>query len=165
MDSQPKVRSTTHRFLTPVVQFLHPQFGICGQYEGGNGPMTGGIVIPFVQAQVLPPSGLQCSPSGLKVSYRWLQPPPRSGARLLRRPGGSFAPVGGVGSNRAPPKRALPMEQSRSTPPSSSHPPGQPRCPPALHTPPNAGRSDGWCYRLPTPWANGSTGNCFASER
>ena len=39
----------------------------------------------------------------------------------------SFAPVGGVASNRAPPKRALPMEQSadchsQSTPPSSSQP-------------------------------------------
>ena len=39
----------------------------------------------------------------------------------------SLAPVGGVASNGAPPKRALPMEQSadchsQSTPPSSSQP-------------------------------------------
>ena len=41
----------------------------------------------------------------------------------------------------------------------------RPRCPPAPHLPPSAGRSDGWCYRLPTPWASGSTGNRCASER
>ena len=61
--------------------------------EGGNGPMTGGIVIPFVQAQVLHAfrardyNVLQGRVSRVSYHGRWLQPPPRSGARLLRRPG------------------------------------------------------------------------------
>ena len=126
--------------------------------EGSNGPVAGGIVIPFVQAQVpnWVPSGratTMLSRVGLKSFVSWTLAPATVHAQgsarrvdqdALLAP--SFAPVGGVASNGAPPKRALPMEQSadchsQSTPPNSSDspPPEQPRCPPALQAPPSAG--------------------------
>ena len=99
--------------------------------------MTGGIVIPFVQAQVLHAfrardyNVLQGRSQEFRImdvgsSHRHAQGPACCVDQdALLAP--SFAPVGGVGSNRAPPKRALPMEQSadchsQSTPPSSSQP-------------------------------------------
>ena len=125
-------------FLTPVVQFLLPNSPDMRTVpEGGNGPMTGGIVIPFVQAQVLHAfrardyNVLQGRSQEFRImdvgsSHRHAQGPACCVDQdALLAP--SFAPVGGVGSNRAPPKRALPMEQSadchsQSTPPSSSQP-------------------------------------------
>ena len=125
-------------FLTPVVQFLLPNSPDMRTVpEGGNGPMTGGIVIPFLQAQVLHAfrardyNVLQGRSQEFRImdvgsSHRHAQGPACCVDQdALLAP--SFAPVGGVGSNRAPPKRALPMEQSadchsQSTPPSSSQP-------------------------------------------
>ena len=124
--------------LQSVVQFLLPNSPDMRTVpEGGNGPMTGGIVIPFVQAQVLHAfrardyNVLQGRSQEFRImdvgsSHRHAQGPACCVDQdALLAP--SFAPVGGVGSNRTPPKRALPMEQSadchsQSTPPSSSQP-------------------------------------------
>ena len=102
----PKVRSTTHR---RGVQLLLP-----------NAPdvllEAATVPVDCIQAQVLGASGratTMLSRVGLK-SVSCLQPPPRSGVRPPRRPGCSSCShlLGRVASNGAPPKRALPMEQS-----------------------------------------------------
>ena len=124
-------------FLAPSVQLLLPNAPDMRTVpEGSNGPVAGGIVIPFVQAQVLGAfrachyDALQGRPQEFRVMDVGSSHHHAQGAAscvhqdALLAP--SFAPVGGVASNSAPPNRALPMEQSadchsQSTPPNSWH--------------------------------------------
>ena len=124
-------------FLAPSVQLLLPNAPDMRTVpEGSNGPVAGGIVIPFVQAQVLGAfrachyDALQGRPQEFRVMDVGSSHHHAQGAAscvhqdALLAP--SFAPVGGVASNGAPPNRALPMEQSadchsQSTPPNSWH--------------------------------------------
>ena len=124
-------------FLAPLVQLLLPNAPDMRRVlKGGNGPVACGIVIPFVQAQVLSAwrarhyYALQGRSQKFRIMDRWLQPPLRSGVRLLRRPGGSSCSrlcPGRWDFVQCPPKRALPIEQSADchsqfTPPNSWHP-------------------------------------------
>ena len=97
--------------------------------------MAGGVVVPFVQAQVLSDLGARYyhALQGRSQHFRIMD----VGSSHRYAEGSAccvdqdallavgFAPVGGVASNRTPQKRALLMEQSadcysQSTPPSSS---------------------------------------------
>ena len=88
----------------------------------GDGPVAGGIVIPLVQAQVLDAFrplhhyALQRRPEEFRVvdissghhHAQWPAGPVDQDAFLAS----CLAPVRGIASNSAPPKRAFPIEQS-----------------------------------------------------
>ena len=168
-------------FLAPLVQLLLPNApDMSTVLVGGNCPVACGIVIRFVQAQVLSAwrarhyYALQGRSQEFRImdvgsSHRYAQGSAYCVDQdALLAPG--FAPVGGVASNGAPPKRALPIEQSADchsqfTPPNSWHSSIRTAQMASSAPHPTQRWSDGWCCRLPTPWAGGSTGNRFASER
>ena len=166
-------------FLAPLVQLL-----LCAGYVHsiGRRQLSRGLwdchtLCPSTGFERLAGAPLLCSPRSVsRVSYhgRWLQPPLRSGVRLLRRPGCSSCSRlcpgrWGCVQWRAPKTRfayrairrlPFPVHAAqllafsiRTAQMASSAP----------H--PTQRWSDGWCCRPPTPWAGGSTGNRFASER
>ena len=133
LDSQPRVRSTTHRragwIFSPVwSQFLFADSPDMRLVSGfGDGLVAGGIVIPLVQAQVLGtfrPAhhyALQTmlSSVGLRSFVSWTLAPATATLSGPPSPVDQDAflapclpPVRGIASNSAPPKRAFPIEQS-----------------------------------------------------
>ena len=135
-------------FLAPSVQLLLPNAPDMRTVpEGSNGPVAGGIVIPFVQAQVLGAfrachyDALQGRPQEFRVMDVGSSHHHAQGAascvhqEALLAP--SFAPVGGVASNGAPPTALYPWSNPPTAIPSPPRPTpgilrsGQPRCPPA----------------------------------
>ena len=124
-------------FCAPLVPLLLPNApDMRTVLVGGNGPVACGIVIAFVQAQVLSPLGtrdcyaFQGRSQEFRVmhvgsSHRYAEGSACCVDQEALLAAG-FAPVGGVASNSAPPKRALPIEQSADchsqfTPPNSWH--------------------------------------------
>ena len=124
-------------FCAPSVPLLLPNApDMRTVLVGGNGPVACGIVVPFVQAQFL---SAWRAPHHHALQGRSQQFRIMDVGSSHRNAQGSaccvdqdallaagFAPVGGVASNGAPPKRALPIEQSADchsqfTPPNSWH--------------------------------------------
>ena len=135
-------------FLARLVQLLLSNAADMGTVsECGNGTVACGIVIPFVQAQVLGCflSKRRTFRRGFGAGHDYTLQSPLQQLRVVDVGSGHhhaqgsafrvdqhallaprFTPVRGVGSNGAPPKRALPMEQSADchsqfTPPNSWH--------------------------------------------
>ena len=148
-------------FCAPSVPLLLPNApDMRTVLVGGNGPVACGIVIPFVQAQVLRDLGAPHyhAPQGRSQHFRVMD----VGSSHRNAQGSAccvdqdallasgFAPVGGVASNGAPPNALCPWSNPPTAIPSSPHPTpgillsGQTRCPPAPHTLTSVGRSDGW---------------------
>ena len=120
--------------LARLIQFLlaTPDMRLVSGF--GDGPVAGGIVVPLVQAQWAPSTvhhyALQRRLEELRIvdigsghhHAQWPACPVDQDAFLAP----SLAPVRGIASNSAPPKRAFPIEQSadchsQSTPSSSRH--------------------------------------------
>ena len=81
-------------FLTPLVQLLLPNSPdmrtVPEGWQRSHDRWDCHTLCPGTSFGRLPGARLRCSPGSVsRVSYhgRWLQPPPRSGVRLLRRPG------------------------------------------------------------------------------
>ena len=162
--------------------FSSPMRRICGQYrKAATVPWPVGLSYPLSRHRFWVPSGpatTMLSKVGLKSFVSWtlapvtttLRGPPAASTRMLFLLPALPRSVG-LRPIAPPPTALYPWSNPPTAIPSPPRPTpgilrsGQPRCPPAPHLPPSAGRSDGWCYRLPTPWASGSTGNRCASER
>ena len=138
---------------SPIDPASPPQSDMRTVLESGNGPVACGIVIPFVQAQVLSAFRTRHHYTlqvGLKSFVSWTLAPAtlRSGVRLPRRPGCSSCSrlcPGRWGCVLAHRVRPFPVHAYILLS-------GQPRCPPALHTPPSAGRS----LFSQLPWSTGN---------
>ena len=149
------------RSALPIGPASPPQCAGCADSTGRQqrSPVAGGIVIPFVQAQVLGAfrarhyDALQGRPQEFRIvhvgsSHRHAQGSPAASTRMLfllpalprsvgLRP---MAPPQNEPCPWSSPPTAIP---SPLRPVLRSPPPEQPRCPPALPAPPSAGRSGG----------------------